>query len=50
MPPLPDRVVLLGLILTIALCFGLVLWQVKLHPSGEPPLLWRERGPSALVS
>ncbi|MEB3321017.1 MAG: hypothetical protein VKI63_08780 [Cyanobium sp.] len=49
MTPLPDRVVLLGLIITVGLCFALVLWQVKLHPGGEPPLQWRE-GPSALVS
>jgi hypothetical protein len=49
MTPLPDRVVLLGLILTVGLCFALVLWQVKLHPSGEPPLLWRDNGPAALL-
>ena len=46
MTPLPDRVVLLGLLATIGLCFALVLWTVKLNPTPEPPLQWRD-APSA---
>ncbi|MEX1316435.1 MAG: hypothetical protein AB1Z22_04805 [Synechococcaceae cyanobacterium] len=48
MNPLPDRVVLVALLSTIALCFALVLWSVKLQPSPEPPLQWRD-GPSAIA-
>jgi len=46
MTPLPDRVVIIGLVATIGLCFALVFWTVKLQPP-EPPLQWRE-GPAAL--
>jgi hypothetical protein len=48
MTPLPDRVVLIGLIITIALCFALVFWTVKLHPNPGQQLQWRE-APSAPV-
>ncbi len=48
MTPLPDRVVLLVLLSTIALCFALVLWTVKLQPRPEPQLQWRD-GPSAVA-
>jgi hypothetical protein len=42
MNPLPDRVVLIGLIATIGLCFALVFWTVKLQPGPEQQLQWRE--------
>lgn len=42
MNPLPDRVVLVGLIATIGLCFALVFWTVKLQPRLDPPLQWRD--------
>jgi hypothetical protein len=42
MNPLPDRVVLIGLLATIGLCFALVLWSVKLQPRHDPPLQWRD--------
>jgi hypothetical protein len=45
MNPLPDRVVILALVLSIALCFALVFWGARLNPSGEPPLQWRSPGP-----
>ncbi|MFN5117219.1 MAG: hypothetical protein ACK5FE_11270 [Cyanobacteriota bacterium] len=40
MNPLPDRVVLLSLVITVCLCFALAAWTVRLHPS-EAPLQWR---------
>ena len=46
MTPLPDRTVVVGLIATVALCFALVFWFVRLQPQPEPPLQWRQ-GPSA---
>lgn len=42
MQPLPDRTVVLGLLATIGLVFALTFWLVRLAPSPEPPLLWRE--------
>ncbi len=30
--PLPDRVVILGLLATLMLCFALVFWSVRLAP------------------
>jgi hypothetical protein len=42
MTPLPDRVVLIGLIATIGLCFALVLWTVKLQPGPQQQLQWRD--------
>lgn len=48
MSPLPDRVVIVGLVATIGLCFALVFWTVRLQP-GEPPLRWRD-GATALQS
>ena len=46
MNPLPDRVVILGLLITLGVCFALVFWSVRLQPPTEPPLQWRD-GPSA---
>ena len=46
MNPLPDRVVILGLLITLGLCFALVFWSVRLNPRPEPPLQWRETSPS----
>lgn len=41
MTPLPDRVVIVGLVATLGLVFALVFWFVKLHPSQDLPLQWR---------
>lgn len=49
MNPLPDRVVIVALIACVGLCFALAFWTVRLHPSAEPPLQWRQ-GPSASLS
>lgn len=49
MNPLPDRVVLIGLVATIALCFALVFWTVRLQPRRVPPLQWRD-APSAQIT
>ena len=48
MKPLPDRVVLIGLIATIGLCFALVFWTVKLQPGPQQQLQWREAPPAPL--
>lgn len=41
--PLPDRVVIIGLLATLALCFALVFWFVRLSPApSQQPLQWRE--------
>jgi hypothetical protein len=42
MNPLPDRVVIVGLVATLGLVFALVFWFVKLHPANDLPLQWRE--------
>ena len=42
MNPLPDRTVVIGLVATLGVVFALVFWFVRLAPSQEPPLLWRE--------
>ena len=42
MNPLPDRTVIVGLLATLGLCFALVFWFVRLHPSSDGQLLWRE--------
>ncbi|MEI6615161.1 MAG: hypothetical protein WCL59_01160 [Cyanobium sp. ELA507] len=43
MNPLPDRVVILGLVATVALCFALVFWFVRATPGpNQQPMLWRE--------
>ncbi len=47
MTPLSDRVVIIALIATVALVFALVFWTVRLHPSPDPQLQWRE-GPTRL--
>jgi hypothetical protein len=41
MTPLPDRVVIAGLVLSLALCFGLAFWAAR-HAPQAPPLQWRE--------
>lgn len=46
MNPLPDRVMIVGLIATIGLCFALAFWTARLAPSPEGPLHWRQ-GPPA---
>ncbi|MCP9834602.1 MULTISPECIES: hypothetical protein [unclassified Cyanobium] len=48
MKPLSDRVVIVALIAAVGICFALAFWTVRLNPSGEPPLLWRQ-GPSVSV-
>jgi hypothetical protein len=47
MNPLPDRTVILGMLITLGLVFGLVFWFVRLSPSSEPPLQWRDTAPPA---
>ena len=42
MTPLPDRVVIVALVSTVALVFALVFWSVRLHPAPQEPLLWRQ--------
>lgn len=42
MNPLPDRTVVIGLLATLGLVFALVFWFVRLNPSTEPPLQWRQ--------
>jgi hypothetical protein len=49
MKPLSDRVVIVALIAAVGICFALAFWTVRLNPSGEPPLQWRQ-GPSAMAS
>jgi hypothetical protein len=45
MNPLPDRTVIVGLLATLGLCFAVVFWFVRLNPSSDGQMLWRE-GPS----
>ena len=45
MNPLPDRTVILGMLITLGLVFALVFWFVRLAPSPEPTLQWREAAP-----
>jgi energy-converting hydrogenase Eha subunit F len=47
MPPLPDRTVILGMLITLGLVFALVFWFVRLAPSPEPALQWRDAAPLA---
>lgn len=42
MNPLPDRTVIIGLLVTLGLCFAVVFWFVRLHPSDGGDLQWRE--------
>ena len=42
MNPLPDRVVIVGLVATLGVVFALVFWFVKLQPAKELPLQWRD--------
>jgi formate hydrogenlyase subunit 4 len=46
MKPLSDQVVIVALIAAVGICFALAFWTVRLHPSVQPPLQWRQ-GPSA---
>jgi hypothetical protein len=43
MNPLPDRTVIIGILATLGLVFALVFWYVRLAPSTEPPMLWKEQ-------
>ena len=45
MTPLPDRMVIVALLITIGLCFAMAFWYARLHPPIAPPLLWRH-GPA----
>jgi len=47
MTPLPDRTVILGMLITLGLVFALVFWFVRLAPSPEPALQWRDAAPLA---
>ena len=42
MNPLPDRVVILSLTITVLMCFAIALWTVRLNPPINEPLLWRD--------
>jgi hypothetical protein len=44
MTPLPDRIVILGLVLAVGICFALAAWTARLSPSPEPPMQWRSPG------
>ena len=48
MKPLSDRIVIVALVAAVGLCFALAFWTVRLHPSVEPTLQWRQ-GPSAMA-
>jgi hypothetical protein len=48
MTPLPDRTVVLLLLVTVALVFALVFWSVRLQPRQDSPLMWRDPAPSDL--
>ncbi|MFN5193505.1 MAG: hypothetical protein ACK5E6_03640 [Cyanobacteriota bacterium] len=48
MTPLPDRTVVLLMLISVALVFALVFWSVRLQPRNEPPLLWRQPAPADL--
>jgi hypothetical protein len=43
MNPLPDRTVIVGILATLGLVFALIFWTVRLSPSTEPPMLWKEQ-------
>lgn len=45
MNPLPDRTVIIAILATLGLVFALVFWFVRLSPSTEPPLQWRQPTP-----
>jgi hypothetical protein len=47
MSPLSDRVVVILLVSTVALVFAMIFWTVRLAPSPEPPLQWRQGAPQA---
>jgi hypothetical protein len=50
MNPLPDRVVIVGLVATLGLVFALVFWFVRLQPARELPLQWRDGQSAQLQS
>jgi hypothetical protein len=43
MNPLPDRTVIVGILATVGVVFALVFWFVRLSPSVDPPMLWKEQ-------
>ncbi len=45
MNPLPDRTVILGMVITLGLVFALVFWFVRFAPSPQPALQWRDSAP-----
>ena len=47
MNPLPDRTLILGMLITLGLVFALVFWFVRLAPSAGPALQWRDTAPLA---
>ena len=42
MVPLSDRVVIVAIACTLGVVAALVFWFVRLHPSQDLPLLWRD--------
>ena len=45
MNPLPDRTVILGMLITLGLVFALVFLFVRLAPDTAPALQWRDSAP-----
>lgn len=48
MNPLPDRTMILGMLITLGLVFALVFWFVRLAPDTAPALQWRDSAPTTL--
>ncbi|MFZ9974946.1 MAG: hypothetical protein ACO3FK_11785 [Vulcanococcus sp.] len=49
MNPLPDRTVILGMLITLGLVFAVVFWFVRLAPSPEPQAFRSSHGFSPCV-
>ena len=45
MNQLPDRTVIVGILITLGIVFASVFWFVRLAPSTEPALQWRDSAP-----
>ena len=49
MNPLPDRTMILGMLITLGLVFALVFWFVRLAPDTAPALQWRDSAPTTPI-
>jgi hypothetical protein len=47
MNQLPDRTVIIGILITLGIVFASVFWFVRLTPSTEAPLQWRDSAPQS---